>query len=500
MNATAKIEYGDFQTPPELCAQVCETLIKLRVNPKTVIEPTCGLGNFIKAADNHFTEVKRIIGLEINKAYFSNIGSQRFKARTDIINGSFFTFEWEEFVAASSEPILFLGNPPWVTNSELSSLGSDNLPEKQNFKGLRGFDALTGKSNFDVSEWMILKLVQLLQKKSGVVAMLCKTSVARHALAYLWKHGSYVSEAKIYLIDAKKHFNVSADACLLVITVDSSATNSNNCLVFDSLQAPTPCQNIGFINGGLVSNIDDYNALKYLRTLNDSAFKWRSGIKHDCSKIMELECVGAGLYVNGLGEQVVLESTFLYPMLKSSDIGNGSLRPPRKYMLVTQMNVGDSTDKIKDIAPRTWNYLLANRHLLDARKSTIYKKNPPFSIFGVGEYSFAPWKVAISGFYKRTHFKVIPPHNKTPVVVDDTIYFLPCGSEKEATHLAFLLNTPEAQRYLNSLIFMDAKRPVTTDLLNKLNIEALMKKNPISKNNASHSITKSIAALQNSAA
>lgn len=473
-HARAKIEFGDFQTPPELCDQICKILIKLAVNPQTIIEPTCGLGNFIKAANKHFKTVDRIIGLEINKVYFNSIGSQNFKSRTDIINGNFFTFDWEHFLAAVSEPILFIGNPPWVTNSELSSLGSANLPEKQNFKGLRGFDALTGKSNFDVSEWMILKLVMLLQEKSGIVAMLCKTSVARQALAYLWKHGSSLSDARIYLIDTKKHFDVSADACLLVITVNGSFKSSEyNCLVFDSLQANAPSQTIGFMDGGLVSSMDDYRTLRYLRASKDTTFRWRSGIKHDCSKIMELKRIGSNLYINGLGEHVALESTFLYPMLKSSDIGNGSLRPPRKYMLVTQMNVGDSVDRIRDTAPKTWSYLLANRHLLDARKSTIYKKNPPFSIFGVGDYSFSPWKVAISGFYKHTHFKVIPPHEDGPIVVDDTIYFLPCLHEKEALHLASLLNSPEAQRYLNSLIFMDAKRPVTTDLLSKLNIEAL---------------------------
>lgn len=481
MNARAKIEFGDFQTPPDLCEQVCRTLIKLGVKPQTIIEPTCGLGNFIKAANNHFARVDRIIGLEINKAHFSHIGSQSFKARTDIINGNFFTFNWEQFLAAVSEPILFIGNPPWVTNSELSSLGSANLPEKQNFKGLRGFDALTGKSNFDVSEWMILKLVKLLQEKSGVVAMLCKTSVARQALAYLWKHDLSISDARIYRIDSKKHFDVSADACLLVITVNGySKSSENSCLIFDSLQAAAPSQSMGFMDEGLVSNMDDYRALRYLRTSSPTAFRWRSGIKHDCSKVMELERIGDNLYINGLGERTVLESAFLYPMLKSSDIGNGSLRPPRKYMLVTQMNVGDSVDKIRDTAPKTWDYLLANRHLLDARKSTIYKKNPPFSIFGVGDYSFSPWKVAISGFYKRTHFKVVPPHEDGPVVVDDTIYFLPCLHEKEATHLASLLNSPEAQRYLNSLIFMDAKRPITTDLLSKLNIKTLTEKNPAS--------------------
>ena len=34
--------------------------------------------------------------------------------------------------------------------------------------------------------------------------------------------------------------------------------------------------------------------------------------------------------------------------------------------------------------------------ILDNRKSSIYNKRPRFSIFGIGDYSFSKWKVAIS--------------------------------------------------------------------------------------------------------
>jgi len=38
-------------------------------------------------------------------------------------------------------------NPPWVTNSQLSALNSNNLPAKSNFKQAKGIDAITGKQN-----------------------------------------------------------------------------------------------------------------------------------------------------------------------------------------------------------------------------------------------------------------------------------------------------------------------------------------------------------------
>ena len=80
---------------------------------------------------------------------------------------------------------------------------------------------------------------------------------------------------------------------------------------------------------------------------------------------------------------------------------------PNRWMLVTQTCVGEETSTIRERAPRTWAYLEAHGAALDRRGSSIYRGRPRFSIFGVGEYTFAPWKVAISGFYKRLAFKVV---------------------------------------------------------------------------------------------
>ena len=50
----AQIEYGDFQTPLELAQKVCQKLVELGVNPDVIVEPTCGVGNFIEAASASF--------------------------------------------------------------------------------------------------------------------------------------------------------------------------------------------------------------------------------------------------------------------------------------------------------------------------------------------------------------------------------------------------------------------------------------------------------------
>ncbi|BAZ16033.1 type II restriction enzyme NspV homolog [Calothrix sp. NIES-4071] len=72
-----KLEYGDFQTPLELCILVCQKLVKLNVNPDVILEPTCGVGNFIDAAAKSFKSAKHIIGVEANPCYLEQFDKRK---------------------------------------------------------------------------------------------------------------------------------------------------------------------------------------------------------------------------------------------------------------------------------------------------------------------------------------------------------------------------------------------------------------------------------------
>ena len=167
-----------------------------------------------------------------------------------------------------------------------------------------------------------------------------------------------------------------------------------------------------------------------------------------------------------------MEDDYVFPMLKSSDIANSNLQP-RRWMIVTQKEAKDDTAKIAEIAPKTWEYLTSHGDLLDKRGSSIYKKRARFVVFGIGNYSFAPWKVVISGFYKKLNFNLIGSYETKPIVLDDTCYFLPFETEAEAKKVCELLNSQAAQEFFKSFIFWDAKRPITVDVLQKLDITKL---------------------------
>ena len=184
-----------------------------------------------------------------------------------------------------ADPLLVIGNPPWVTNSVLGVLNSGNLPDKSNVDNLRGIEAMMGKSNFDISEWMLRRFVTWLDGKNAMLAVLCKSSVARRVLLSAWSSSSAIKSAATYRIDAKKEFDVSVEAVLLVVQFEPKS-ESTECSVYESLESTSAVSTYGLRKKRLVSDTKSYD--NWCRFTSDGLKGWRSGIKHDCSKVFEL--------------------------------------------------------------------------------------------------------------------------------------------------------------------------------------------------------------------
>lgn len=468
--------YGDFQTNEELASTITAYLYEAGISPEFIVEPTCGKGGFILAALKQFKAIKKIVGIEI---YYPYIWETKFgvlelflnkkfacKPEIEIIHEDVFCFELGTLAKENKHSnTLVLGNPPWVTNSELSTLNSNNLPEKSNFKNHKGIDAITGKGNFDIGEYISLQILRSFDNSNGTFAFLVKSSVVKNILHDQWKSQHQIGNIRKLNIDAKKEFNVSVDACLFLTSFNSIPEYTCQEIDFYSQEKITE---FGWQKEKFVYSISGYNKVKYLD--GKSPFIWRQGMKHDCSKIMELDRCN-GHFINGFKQEVSPEQNLLYGLLKSSDLKNEIINSYRKTTIVTQKKIGQDTSYIKRKYPSTYNYLNSNREYFDRRKSSIYRGKPPFSIFGIGDYSFAKYKVAISGMYKRTTFSLILPENDKPLMLDDTCYFIGFDTIEEAQIAQKILNSDIVQSFLKAIIFPDAKRPVTKDILMRIDID-----------------------------
>jgi hypothetical protein len=471
MAPNRRIEFGDFQTPESLAHDVCRVLRRSRLKPASIVEPTCGIGNFVAAAFDAFPSAATGCAADLNADYVAatrrRLRTQPAAARVQVKQADFFQTDWHDWLATLPDPLLVIGNPPWVNNSQMGAIGGENLPRKDNTSKLRGIEAITGKSNFDVSEWMLNALIDVMADRRATLAMLCKTTVARKVLARTWSEQRKMSSARMYLIDSLKSFGAAVDACLLVCRFGGRVRRAR-CDVFPSLTAGPPLQQFGFRDGRLIADTVLYE--KWHHLLATSPVRWRSGIKHDCAKVMELRREGSR-FTNGWGEVVALEDTFVYPLLKSSQVAAGKTAETDRWMLVPQRRVGDDTALIRRQAPRTWSYLQSHGARLDRRASSIYRNRPRFSVFGIGDYTFAPWKVAVSGLYKKLAFRKLGPYAGKPMVLDDTAYFIACPDEVEADRVTTVLNSGPSHEFLTSLLFWDAKRPITAQTLGLLDLK-----------------------------
>lgn len=321
-----RLEFGDFQTPDHLALDVCQYLARMKISPDILIEPTCGVGSFIIAAANTFSLSTSIYGYDINQNYLDVLHKKLVHApnykRIHLERKDFFNANWDEKFSCLEGNILVLGNFPWVTNSKQGEISSKNIPEKSNFKKNNGLDSITGQANFDISEWMFLRLIRcfISNNKVGNIAMLVKTSVSRKILSYLNKENIPASDSFLIKIDAKKHFCAAVDACLLVVRLERniSTNNSYDYTVFNNF-SDTKGICIGHRSNVTISNLDTFDKLFFL--VKKSSQKWRSGVKHDAASIMKFNLTSEGL-TNKLGEIVDIESEYLFPLLKGSDVGN----------------------------------------------------------------------------------------------------------------------------------------------------------------------------------
>jgi len=472
-----KVEFGDFQTPRDLARAVAGVLAEARLEPASLLEPTCGEGHLLAAGIDALPTLIRAVGLELDADYVArarrSLRATRGGVDWQIEQADFFDTDWKAILGSLPDPLLILGNPPWVTNAALGALGGTNLPPKSNAPGLRGLDALTGRSNFDISEWMLLQCLGWTKGRDATLAMLCKTQVARRVLERVWKDGAQIGRARMYAIDALAHFGASVDACLLVVST-TTGRPSPECAVHPALDAPER-RAFGLRQGQLASDLAAFERWQHLTGESPSRYRWRSGVKHDAAAVMELRgsSEASGGLANGLGEAVDIEPEHVFALRKSSWLGSERVPAENRYVVLPQRAVGEDTAALAEAAPRTWAYLCRHAERLDARKSRIYRGRPRFSIFGVGPYTFAPWKVAISGLYKRLRFRLVGPEGGRPVVFDDTCYALACESEAEAQLVLELLESAPAQEFYRARVFWDAKRPITAGLLGRLDLGKL---------------------------
>lgn len=142
-----------------------------------------------------------------------------------------------------------------------------------------------------------------------------------------------------------------------------------------------------------------------------------------------------------------IEPDLLYPLIRGRDVQRWRAAPSA-FILMVQDPVkrrGRDQAELQECCPRTYGYLKQFEGILRSRRSRgvsdMIKKGAPFyTMFAVGDYTFAPWKVVWREQAEVMTAAVVGEVESKAIIPDHKLMLVDCASEDEAHYVCALLN------------------------------------------------------------
>jgi hypothetical protein len=155
---------------------------------------------------------------------------------------------------------------------------------------------------------------------------------------------------------------------------------------------------------------------------------------------------GAKVQVPEVVEAV--EPDLLYPLLRGRDVQRWKAEPSACILMVQdpEKRRGYSEEWLQENYPRTYGYLKRFEEVLRKRRSRgisdMVRKGAPFyTMFAVGPYTFAPWKVVWRYVASDFIVAVAEPYNGRLIVPNEKLMLVACENDQEAHYLCATLNS-----------------------------------------------------------
>ena len=144
--------------------------------------------------------------------------------------------------------------------------------------------------------------------------------------------------------------------------------------------------------------------------------------------------------------QVALEPDLLYPLLRGRDVNRWQALPSAHILMVQdpEKRRGYDEDWLSVRYPKTYAYLKHFEPELRSRSGyrRYFSEDDPFySLFDVGDYTFAPYKVVWERIASRMGAAVVKADGGKPVVPQETITLVASDSPEEAHYICAVLNS-----------------------------------------------------------
>jgi hypothetical protein len=389
-----------------------------------------------------------------------------------------------------------VGNPPWIPWERLPRAQKDRLRDgpvdRLGLFDYEGAAARLGHANDDVSLPFVWTCLDRYLRDEGVAAFVLKRDLVRGPAGRLVRSGrvgrrplvvEHVHDfaavdpfAGVDAATALYVFRVGAaeaetadephktDATDEADETDRTATGTSaRSVVPSTVWEPTGTDpdfgslaslraTLGRTETGLQPIDPEDRASPWHRTdaavdaLGPCAYRIRHGLKDDAKAVFSVD--------DDLLEEI--EPTHVYPYLRSKHVVKWGLFGHDRFLVPQRQAGADNEDALAREAPTTYAYLERNRERLEARRSSWFDAGPFYSLFGLGPYTWAPYKVVWCRLGFNPEFAVAstvddPTLENGTVVPGDHCMFVACDDEREAHYLCALLNAAPYQRSLRDL-------------------------------------------------
>lgn len=378
---------------------------------ETVVDSAAGSCNFLISLAEMYPE-KQFYGVEKNKIIYDEVHS----LVKDIPNVTYFHGD----ILIDSFPIpkcdLYVGNPPFVNYADLESGYQEQVRTlwTRFFDTARGFKMLLGHSRGDISQLIFYYTIEHYLKPGGRIGVILPDSLIQsNRASAAFREFTNIGVEKLVDISHKRSFDNTRRNCFYLLGTKGEKTTYP--LAFEKQDKTAYLYKIG-------SDLIEEDSELFKR----SDYTPRQGIN----------TLGA----NGIfffKDKPEFSSPLIKPLLKSSDVQ--AWRHDVSYSVLVPYEKGQiiPEERLADTYPRAYEYLLSHKDTLENRRSRFAKRYW-YALFGVGEYTFAKYKVV---------WRSLGAHDMAACVVDDALpnqalhCYIATDDKKEAYYVCGILNS-----------------------------------------------------------
>jgi type I restriction-modification system DNA methylase subunit len=396
-----------------------------------------------------------------------------------------------------------IGNPPWVNWESLPGeyrQDSKELWFKYNLFPHKGMDAILGKGKKDISMIMTYVAMDKYLKAHGRLGFVITQSVFKTSGAgqgfRRFRINNEIPIAPVYCDDMVKikPFEAANRTAVIVLERDKELEYPVPYTVWkkkerQKIDSHTPLSAVlertlrdPFV-GKPVDGRDKTSAwitgkTKALEAVNkvlgESAYKAHEGVNTGGAngvywvEILQ-ELAEGKVLVRNITEgakrkvrqaEAVIEKDLLYPLVRGRDVRRWQAKPSAHIIMVQdpQKRRGIDESIMKQKYPLTYTYLKQFERVLKSRAAyrRYFKESDPFySMFDVGSYTLAPWKVSwryIASEFTCSVISADQDYSNNLIIPDHRLIVVSFQTPEEAHYLCAVLNSAPSRYLVNSYV------------------------------------------------